>query len=130
VDKVALGQVFSEYFGFPCLIPSTAPHSSSIIRGWHNRSVVADVPSGLSHTPPQEKKTNETNLLVLFKINLKLAALITSSLFMYINRDPVLFPRDNNERSPRRTNDMEFERMDSENLCTPARVHLFIFEPS
>jgi hypothetical protein len=30
VDKVALGQVFSEYFGFPCLpifIPSISPQS-------------------------------------------------------------------------------------------------------
>jgi hypothetical protein len=39
VDKVALGQVFSEYFGFPCqstfhrLLQST----SSIIWGWYNR---------------------------------------------------------------------------------------------
>jgi hypothetical protein len=34
-DIVALGQVFSEYFGFSwtILIPPTAPHSSSIIRG-------------------------------------------------------------------------------------------------
>jgi hypothetical protein len=34
----------------PILIPPTAPHSSSIIRGWYNRPVVADVPSGLSLT--------------------------------------------------------------------------------
>jgi hypothetical protein len=40
VDKVALGQVFSEYFGFP------ANHHSTnfsiiiiIIRGWHNRPI-------------------------------------------------------------------------------------------
>jgi hypothetical protein len=36
VDKTALGQVFSEYFGFP------ANHSTNfsiiiITRGWHNR---------------------------------------------------------------------------------------------
>jgi hypothetical protein len=44
VDKAALGQVFSEYFGFPLpLIPPTAPHSSSIIPGWYNRPVVASV---------------------------------------------------------------------------------------
>jgi hypothetical protein len=32
VDKVASGQVFSEYFGFPCqkpFIPPTSPSSSS-----------------------------------------------------------------------------------------------------
>jgi hypothetical protein len=54
VDKVALGWVFSEYFGFPqpIFIPSIAPQSpSSIIWGWYNRPVVAAVPSGLSLTP-------------------------------------------------------------------------------
>jgi hypothetical protein len=47
VDKVALGQVFSEYFGFPCLsifIPPISPQSPSpIIRGWYNRPVEAAV---------------------------------------------------------------------------------------
>jgi hypothetical protein len=43
-------------FPLPILIPPTAPHSSSIIWGWYNRPVVADVPSGLSLTPPQETK--------------------------------------------------------------------------
>jgi hypothetical protein len=35
VDKVALGQVFSEYFGFPCkiFIPSISPQSSSLSSG-------------------------------------------------------------------------------------------------
>jgi hypothetical protein len=44
------------------LIPPTAPHSSSIIRGWHNRPVSADVPSGLSLTQPP--KINNGNELV------------------------------------------------------------------
>jgi hypothetical protein len=50
--KVALGQVFSEYFGFPAnFIPPVAPQSpSSIIWGWHNRPEVAAIPSGLSLT--------------------------------------------------------------------------------
>jgi hypothetical protein len=50
VDKVALGKVFSEYFGFPC---QSLFHQSpsSIIWGWYNRPVVASVPSGLSLTP-------------------------------------------------------------------------------
>jgi hypothetical protein len=46
VDKVALGQVFSEYFGFlwqsPSLaifIPPISPQSSSLIRGWYSRPV-------------------------------------------------------------------------------------------
>jgi hypothetical protein len=37
-------------FPLPNLIPPTAPHSPSIIRGWYNR------PSGLSLTPLQENK--------------------------------------------------------------------------
>jgi hypothetical protein len=58
VDKVALGQVFSEYFGFP--------YQFSFHRLLHTRlssgagtvgQILADVPSGLSLTPPQEKKT-------------------------------------------------------------------------
>jgi hypothetical protein len=53
VDKVALGQVFSEYFCFlPIFSPPIAPQSlSSIIWGWYNRPIVAAVPSGLSLTP-------------------------------------------------------------------------------
>jgi hypothetical protein len=51
VDKAALGQVFSEYFG------SLAKHSTNfsiiiITRGWHNRPFVAAVPSGPNWTPP------------------------------------------------------------------------------
>jgi hypothetical protein len=38
VDKAALGQVFSEYFGFPC--QSSTNFSIIIItRGWHNRPI-------------------------------------------------------------------------------------------
>jgi hypothetical protein len=38
VNKVALGQVFSPNtsVSLPILIPSTAPHSSTLIRGWYN----------------------------------------------------------------------------------------------
>jgi hypothetical protein len=53
VDKVELGQVFSEYFGFPLtiFIPLISPQSPSpIIRGWYNRPVVAAVPK----VPPQK----------------------------------------------------------------------------
>jgi hypothetical protein len=39
VDRASLGQVFFEYFGFPChaFIPLIAPKSSpSIIQDWYN----------------------------------------------------------------------------------------------
>jgi hypothetical protein len=54
VDKVARGQVFSEYFGFPCQssfheLLHNHHHLSS--GGWYNRPVVATVPRGLSLTP-------------------------------------------------------------------------------
>jgi hypothetical protein len=47
----------------PILIPLTAPYSS-IIRGWYNRPVLVEVPSGLSLTPPQ--KTKEKTGSVVF----------------------------------------------------------------
>jgi hypothetical protein len=50
VDKVALGQVFSEYFGFPLpiFIPPIAPQSSSsIIWGLYNRPEVTALPRDL-----------------------------------------------------------------------------------
>jgi hypothetical protein len=50
-------------FPLPVLIPSTAPQSpSSINRGWYSRPVVADVPSGLSLTPPQETEKKKLNI--------------------------------------------------------------------
>jgi hypothetical protein len=39
VDKVVLGQVFSEYFGFPCQSYSTNFSTIILIRGWHNRPI-------------------------------------------------------------------------------------------
>jgi hypothetical protein len=58
VDKVELGQVFSEYFGFPSLSfhRLTHDHLSSGV-GTIDRTM-ADVPSGLSLTPPHEIKLN------------------------------------------------------------------------
>jgi hypothetical protein len=52
---VALGQVFSEYFGFPLPIfipPISSQSPSPVIRGWYNRPVVAAVPK----VPPHELK--------------------------------------------------------------------------
>jgi hypothetical protein len=49
VDKVALGQVFSEYFGFPCQFSfhQLLQKSSSIIWRLYNRPEVAAVPRDL-----------------------------------------------------------------------------------
>jgi fatty acid desaturase len=60
VDKVTLGQVFSEYFGFPCKFSFRR-----LLHIHHHVSfgastigqLVVDVPSRLNLTPPQEKKT-------------------------------------------------------------------------
>jgi hypothetical protein len=58
VDEVALGQVFSEYFDFPCQFSFHRllhiHHLSS--RAGTMGQLVADIPSGLSLTPPQENK--------------------------------------------------------------------------
>jgi hypothetical protein len=58
VDKMGLGQVFSQYFGFPCQFSSHQllhnhhhhHHHHLIIRGCYNKPIVAAVPSGLSLT--------------------------------------------------------------------------------
>jgi hypothetical protein len=59
VDEVALGQVFSQYFDFPCHFPFHRrlhiQHHLSSGAGTTGQ-LVADVPSGLSLTPPQEIK--------------------------------------------------------------------------
>jgi hypothetical protein len=41
-------------FHLPILVPPTAPHSSSTIRGSYNGKTVADVPSGLRLTHPKK----------------------------------------------------------------------------
>jgi hypothetical protein len=58
VDEMALGQVFSEYFGFPCQFKfHRLLHTHHLSSGAGTRDLfVADVPSGLSLTPPQETK--------------------------------------------------------------------------
>jgi hypothetical protein len=59
VDKVAMGQVFSEYFGFSCQFSFhwliDTHHQLSFGAGAIGQ-IVSDVPSGLSPTPPQEIK--------------------------------------------------------------------------
>jgi hypothetical protein len=58
VDKVALGQVFPEYLGSPCQFSfPQLLHTHHLSSGAGKiGQLVADVPSGLSLTPPQETK--------------------------------------------------------------------------
>jgi hypothetical protein len=58
VDKVTLGQVFSEYFGFSCQFSfHRLIHIHHLSSGAGTiGQTVADVPSGRSLTPPQETK--------------------------------------------------------------------------
>jgi hypothetical protein len=53
VDKVALGQVFSKYFGFPCQFSfHRLLHTNHLSSGAGTVGrLAADVPSGLSLTP-------------------------------------------------------------------------------
>jgi hypothetical protein len=59
VDKVALRQVFSENFGFPCqFLFHRLLHTHHLSSGAGTiGQLVGDIPSGLSLTPPQEKKS-------------------------------------------------------------------------
>jgi hypothetical protein len=57
VDEVALEQVFFEYFGFPCQFSfQRLLHTHHLSSGAGKiGQLVADVPSGLSLTPPKEE---------------------------------------------------------------------------
>jgi hypothetical protein len=69
VDKVALGQVLSEYFGFPwpMFIPPISPQSPSpIIRGWYNKPVVAGLPRDSVSPTKNKKKTILAQLYPVF----------------------------------------------------------------
>jgi hypothetical protein len=64
VDKVALGQVFSKYFGFP------AKHSTNcstliIIQGWYNRPTSGLSNSGLDSTAPKNMMVTATSRIRL-----------------------------------------------------------------
>jgi hypothetical protein len=60
VDKVSLGQVFSECFGFPCQFSfHRLLHTHHLSSGAGTIvQLVADVPSGLNHTPAKKLKKN------------------------------------------------------------------------
>jgi hypothetical protein len=66
VEKVEVGQVFSEYFGFPC---QSSFHRMLHVHHHHLSSgagtisqTVADVPSDLSLTPPQKQNRQNKQL--------------------------------------------------------------------
>jgi hypothetical protein len=64
VDKVALGQVFFEYFGFVCELSFRQMLHTHLSSGAGTiGQLVADVPSGLSLTPPQETKKQKTTIV-------------------------------------------------------------------
>jgi hypothetical protein len=67
VGKVALGQVFSEYFGFPWQFSfHRLLHTHHLSSGAGTiGQLVADVPSGPGLTPSQEPKKNPTLGLAL-----------------------------------------------------------------
>jgi hypothetical protein len=74
LDKLALGQVFSEYFDFPCqsfhrlLHTHHHPSSGAGTLG----QTVADVPNGLILTPSQEtKKKIFPTFIFPFTLNVK-----------------------------------------------------------
>jgi hypothetical protein len=61
VDKVALGQIFSEHFGFPCqsyFHQMLDTHHLSSGAGTIGQ-ILADVPSGLSLTPLRKLKNKK-----------------------------------------------------------------------
>jgi hypothetical protein len=63
VERAALGQVFSEYFGFPChsFSPLIAAQSSpSIMQGWYNRPIHFRSNSRLAF-PHQHNEGIQTN---------------------------------------------------------------------
>jgi hypothetical protein len=68
----AVGFLRVPRFLLTILIPPTAPHSSSVIRGWYNWPVVAAVPSGLDSVSPHPmklKKLEVTRNFLGYQIN-------------------------------------------------------------
>jgi hypothetical protein len=76
VDKVALGPLFSKYFGFPCQFTFyRLLHIHYLSSGASTiGQMVADVPSGLSLTPPQETKKKKKYPIPLCTVHSNLAA--------------------------------------------------------
>jgi hypothetical protein len=67
VDKVALGQVFSENVGFPCQFSFHQMFHTHLSTGAGAiGQLVANVPSGLSLTPPHKTKKIEYILIIIY----------------------------------------------------------------
>jgi hypothetical protein len=66
VDKVALGQVFSEFFGFPCQYHSTITPHSYIIWGINNRP--AGGHSSRTYSHPIDMNNNILPCLSVYKV--------------------------------------------------------------
>jgi hypothetical protein len=67
VDKAALGQVFSQYCGFPCHPFRRMPHAyrhPSCAVGTVSQ-IAADVPNGLSLSPPRKEKKEIKSLGII-----------------------------------------------------------------
>jgi hypothetical protein len=62
LDKVALGEVFSEYFDFPCQPFLRLLHNHRQAGAGTTSQIVADVPNGLSLTPSEETKKTIMNV--------------------------------------------------------------------
>jgi hypothetical protein len=80
VDKVALGQVFSEYFGFPCKssfqqLLHNHPHLSS---GAGTIGQKRPQYKGLSPTPPAIKKKHYTSIWKVLSLNLSWGTMFLS----------------------------------------------------
>jgi hypothetical protein len=77
-DKAALGQVFSEYFGFPCQFSfGQMLHTHLLVVTGTTGQLLADIPSGLSLIPPHEIKKNI--YIVMCKLFPKFSLKIESS---------------------------------------------------
>jgi hypothetical protein len=72
VDKEALGQVYSEYFGFPCQFS----FCQILLAGAGKiGQLLADIPNGLSLTPPHDIK----KIIVMCKLFRKFILKLKSS---------------------------------------------------
>jgi hypothetical protein len=71
VNKVALGQVFSEYFGFPCKFSFYWLHYTHLPSGAGRMGPsVAGVPSGLRLTPPHPTQPLNKGCFLLLETHL------------------------------------------------------------
>jgi hypothetical protein len=69
VDKVALGQVSSGYFGFPCQLSFHQMIHAYLSSGAGTTGqLVTDVPSSLTLIPPHESKLNYTRHFILSRL--------------------------------------------------------------